>query len=296
VFEHGSLLLTGLLVGTLARAFMLKIDYRQFPSYPHSYAIHLTLGMIAALLGALAVPVLLEKEYIAITFLTIAAQQFRDVRSIERESLAEIEKTELIARGEAYIEGIAKLFEARNYLALLSSLITGLIYYYSSWYIAVLAGGITAFLLHYFMKGPVVGDIAKIEVVDITVKGNNIGIDDLIMMNIGEEEALRKWRTEGVGIRIIPVDENARATLANLGQRQAILHDLGILMGAKLDEGLQQYTPMARLDIDSSILNIIFIPLEPDRIFIKKAVERIPVLESSQHKPLKDKIGRKAAD
>ena len=59
-------------------------------------------------------------------------------------------------------------------------------------------------------------------------------------------------------------------------------------MGAKLDEGLQQYTPMARLDIDSSILNIIFIPLEPDRIFIKKAVERIPVLESSQHKPLKD--------
>lgn len=296
MFGYGSLLLTSLLVGILARALMLKIDYRQFPSYPHSYAIHLTLGMIAASLGALVVPVLLEKEYIAVTFLTIAAQQFRDVRSMERDSLAKIEKTELISRGEAYIEGIAKLFEARNYLALLTSLITSLIYYYSNWYIAVLGGGITAFFLHYFMKGPVVGDIAKIEIVDITIKGKSIGVDDLIMMNIGEEEALRKWCLEGVGIKIIPDDENARATLANLGQRQAILHDLGILMGVKLDEGLQQYTPLARLDIDSSTLNIIFIPLEPDKIFIKRAVERIPVLESSQHKPLKDKIGRKAAD
>ena len=146
------------------------------------------------------------------------------------------------------------------------------------------------------MRGPVVGDIAKIEIVDITIKGKSIGVEDIIMMNVGEEEALSKWRLEGVGIKVVPNDENARATLANLGQRQAILHDLGILMGVKLDEGLQQYTPLARLDIDSSTLNIIFIPQEPDRIFIKEAVKRIPVLESSQHKPLKDKIGRKAAD
>ncbi|MFW5856029.1 MAG: YIEGIA domain-containing protein, partial [Bacillota bacterium] len=34
----------GILLGTLGRAFMLRIDYRQFPSYPNSYIIHLTLG------------------------------------------------------------------------------------------------------------------------------------------------------------------------------------------------------------------------------------------------------------
>lgn len=296
MFKYGDLLLISLLIGTLARAFMLKIDYRQFPSFPNSYAIHLTLGMIASSLGALAIPALLEKEYIAITFLTIGAQQFRDIRSMERESLGKIEETELVPRGEAYIEGIAKLFEARNYLALLTSLLTSLVFYYSNWLIAIISGVIIAYFLHWFMKGPTIGKISKIEIVDLTFKGKNIGIDEVIMMNVGEEESFQKWKNEGIGIKIKPIDENARTTLANLGQRQAIVHDLSILMGVKLDKGLQQYTPLARLNIDNGTLNIIIIPQEPDKIFIKEAIKRIPVLESSQRKPLKDKFGRKAAD
>lgn len=296
MFEYDGLFLTSFLVGLFARAFMLKIDYRQFPSFPHSYAIHLTLGMIAAALGALVVPALVAEEYIAVTFLTIGAQQFRDVRSMERDSLNRIELTELVPRGEAYIEGIAKLFEARNYLALLTSLATSLIYYYSNFILAIIGGGITGYLLHMFMKGARVGDIAEIEIVELNFKGKNIGIDDVIMMNVGENEALQKWHHEGIGIKVIPKDENARATLAGLGQRQAILHDLSILMGIKLDKGLQQFTPLARLDIDYGTLNIIFIPQEPDKIFIEEAVKRIPVLESSQRKPLSDKMGRKAAD
>lgn len=84
MFEYDEMFFFSLLLGFLARALMLKIDYRQFPSYPHSYVIHLTLGAIAAALGALVIPLLLEKEFIAITFITIAAQQFRDVRSMER--------------------------------------------------------------------------------------------------------------------------------------------------------------------------------------------------------------------
>jgi len=296
MFEYGGLFLTSVLLGTLARAFMLKIDYRQFPSFPHSYAIHLTLGMIAAALGALIVPALVAEEYIAVTFLTIGAQQFRDVRSMERESLNRIELTELVPRGEAYIEGIAKLFEARNYLALLTSLATSLIYYYSNFILAIIGGGIIGYLLHWFMKGARVGDIAEIEIVELNFKGKNIGIDDVIMMNVGEDEAFQKWHHEGIGIKVIPKDENARATLASLGQRQAILHDLSILMGVKLDKGLQQFTPLARLDIENGTLNIIFIPQEPDKIFIEEAVKRIPVLESSQRKPLSDKMGRKAAD
>lgn len=296
MFEYSRMFLLSLLLGFTVRAFMLKIDYRQFPSYPHSYAIHLTLGAIAAALGALVIPVLLEKEFIAVTFITIAAQQFRDIRSMERESLARVEKTELIPRGEVYIEGIVKLFEARNYLALISSFAASLFYYYFNWLASIIGGSIVAYILHWFMKGPTVGDIAEVQIVDIAFKGKSIGIDEVIMMNIGEEEALETWNKEGVGLKIIPKDENARATLANLGQRQAILHDLAILMGIKLDQGLQHFSPLARLNIDNGTLNIIFIPQEPDEIFIKKAVERIPVLESSQRKPLKDKIGRKAAD
>ncbi len=67
-------------------------------------------------------------------------------------------------------------------------------------------------------------------------------------------------------------------------------------MGVKLDEGLQQYTPLARLQLDYGILNIIIIPQEPDEKFIKEAVGKIPVVESSQRKPLKSKTGKKAAD
>ncbi len=296
MFKYGGLLLVSLLVGTLARAFMLRIDYRQYPSFPHSYIIHLTLGMIAATLGALVIPALAEKEYIAVTFLTIGAQQFRDVRSMERESLGRVESTELIPRGSAYIEGIAKLFEARNYLALITAFITSLIYYYLTWYWAALGGSIAGYLLHFMMKGPHIADIARVEIVPLTLKGKNIGVDDVIIMNVGEEEAFEKWKEEGIGIKIIPRDEDARATLINLGQRQAIVHDLSILMGVKLDKGMQQFTPLARLDIDYGTLNIIIIPQEPDKEFIKKAIEKIPVLESSQRKPLKSKMGRKAAD
>lgn len=296
MFKHGELLVVSILVGSIARALILRIDYRQFPSYPHSYLIHLTLGAIASTLGALFIPALLAKEYIAVTFLTIGAQQFRDVRSLERDSLNSIEKTELIPRGTAYIEGIAKLFEARNYLALLTALITSLIYYYSDLLWAVIGGVVFAYTLHYFMQGITIAEIAEVKIVPLNIKGMNIGIEQTIILNVGEKSALMKWQEEGIGIKVVPKDENARATLANLGQRQAIIHDLSILMGIKLDQGMQQFTPLARLNLDNGTLNLIIIPQEPDPVFIQKAIKQIPVLESSQRKPLKSKFGQKAAD
>ena len=49
------------------------------------------------------------------------------------------------------------------------------------------------------------------------------------------------------------------------------------------------------VDLDSpyeGTLNIIIIPQEPDKEFIKRAIEKIPVIESSQRKPLKSKMGK----
>ncbi len=296
MFKYADMFLLSFILGSLARALMLRIDYRQFPSFPHSYLIHLMMGIIASALGALAFPVLLEEEYIAITFLTIAAQNFREVRNLERNSLNKIEDNELIPKGSAYIEGIAKLFEARNYLSLITSLLTSVIFYYFGYIFAIIGGSIIAFLLHLMMKGPQVSDIAHIKITPLTVKDYNIGIDDIIMMNVGEKEALSRWKKEGIGIKIIPKDENARSTLSNLGQRQAILHDISILMGVKLDKGMEQFSPLARLGIDRGQLNIIFIPQEPDKKFIKMAIKKIPVLESAQKKPLKSKFGLKASD
>ena len=42
-------ILAGTLAGSIARLIMLRSDYRQYPSFPHGYVIHMSLGVIAAL-------------------------------------------------------------------------------------------------------------------------------------------------------------------------------------------------------------------------------------------------------
>ena len=74
---YGNAIGLGLLLGALARIAMLRSDYRQYPTYPHSYVSHLFLGVIAALAGAVAVPALMDKEWTAVTFFLVVSQQFR---------------------------------------------------------------------------------------------------------------------------------------------------------------------------------------------------------------------------
>src|SRR5690554_4561850 len=116
--SHIITLLTGTSAGFLARLYMLRRDYRQYPSYPQGWAVHLFVGFIGAAIGAVIVPAVIEKEYAAVSFLILAASQFREVRNVERATLGAMESTELVKRGTAYIEGIARVFEARNYLSI----------------------------------------------------------------------------------------------------------------------------------------------------------------------------------
>ena len=118
----------GVAIGTLSRIYMLKTDYRQYPTYLHGKIIHIALGFIAAGLGTLAIPSLMEEDFTAITFLTVAASQFREVRNMERNTLTELDGYELVPRGKTYIEGIAIVFESRNYLVIFTSLVTTLFY------------------------------------------------------------------------------------------------------------------------------------------------------------------------
>src|SRR5690554_4815359 len=98
--------------GLMARFYMLRRDYRQYPSYPQGWAVHLFIGFIGALLGAIIVPSFIEREFTAVSFLLMAASQFREVRGVERDTLENMEPTEMVSRGTAYIEGIARVFEA----------------------------------------------------------------------------------------------------------------------------------------------------------------------------------------
>jgi hypothetical protein len=293
---------TASLVGFFARLYMLRTDYRQYPSYPQGYVIHLSLGLIASFLGAVAVPALLVKDYAAATFLALAATQFREVRKTERETLSNLEPMELIPRGNGYIEGIARVFEARNYLAggtaLFTSIVVLILSQYWSLPIAVfggvVGGAILVWLLDGMMIGPKVGDLANVRGAEIRFTGPLLMVEDIVIMNVGLETARQRLLKEGIGVLIEPRDPNSKATLANLGQRQAILHDATSLLGVEMDVGEPEYIPLLRRHPVTGALAMAIIPGGKNTVALLEAVRRTPILEASVRKPLASQAGRLA--
>ncbi|MFZ5943474.1 MAG: YIEGIA family protein [Bacillota bacterium] len=294
--KYSAVIILGIIVGVLARLFMLRSDYRSYPSYPHGYITHISLGIIASALASLAIPALLEKEFTAVTFLVLAAQQFRDIRNMERETLNKLESYSLVPRGFDYIEGIAKTFEARNYLVMFVSLVTTANSIIFNSIIGVLAGLAAIALTGILKGGKFIRDIAVVKQGKLHFQGSLLLIDNIVIMNVGLREAREKILKEAFGLIIHPKDDDARATLNNLGQRQAILHDVSVLVGSKLEVGEPEWTPLMRKDIETGKMGLYILPNEPDVECIIQAIYRTPVLESAVQKPLSSKIGRKAAD
>lgn len=275
----------GLIVGVLTRMVLLRTDYRQYPTYPHGRIIHLSLGVIAAGLGAVAVPSFLGKDYTAITFLSLAAQQFREVRNMERETLTKLDDMELVPRGASYIEGIAMVFEGRNYLVIFSSLVTTLVSVLLAWYWGVVFGVIALVVGHFLRTGKTIQDVAEIHTADVILEGPNLYVGDIYMMNVGLQASQQTIRRQGVGLIAVPKNKNARAVLANLGQRQALLHDLSTIMGVCRDSGEPSLLPLSKLDIADGRLGIFLIPQEKDADKAQKVSLRVPLLESAVKMP-----------
>lgn len=286
----------GMTAGFLARLYMLRTDYRNYPSYPHGYIIHLSLGAIAASLAAIALPALLEEEYTAVTFLVLCAQQFRDIRNMERETLMKLEENTLVPRGLDYIEGIAKVFESRNYLVMLVALVTSGATIGGGWTWGVLAGLVMILFSRFLMRGSYIRNIAKVEQGQLHFEKSLLYVDDIVIMNVGDPVAREKILEEGIGLMLHPYDDDGRSVLNNLGQRQAMLHDISMLVGNKLEIGEQEWTPAARKNMETGALGIFLMPNEKDIACVIEAAKRTPVLESAVQKPLANTIGRKAAD
>jgi len=281
--------------GLVSRYLMLRSDYRQYPAYPHGYVTHLSLGLIAAVLGALAVPALLEKEFTAVTFLSLAATQFRDIREMERKTLANLDLSNLVPRGPDYIEGIARVFEARNYLVMLIALVVSTVTYYAQlWGLAAGAATLAAALR--LMGGQVIQDIATVRPAEIRFEGPNVFVDNIHFMNLAREEVHRAVLERGLGAIIEPHDDDARSILGNNGQRMAIAHDVAVQLGIYKDVDTAEFTPILRRDLDTGRVGLLIVPLERDMECLLAAVRRVPVLESSVSRPLQSRAGRGAAD
>ena len=281
------IILIAIFVGTLARIMNLKEDFRQYPSYPNGYFIHLITGFVAASLGAVAIPALLSKNFVAVTFLTLALQQFRDVRKMEKESLSDLEETEFTFRGKAYIDGIAKTFEARNYIAFIVALVTSSVISTlskiipnSNFYVCISGGVLSGLAVFYYLKrftkGKTIGDIADVKEGTIEIKDSSLFVDGMYVSNLlGTENAEKLFRNEGMAVVIYPKENHFRINLDNFGQRQAALFEACRALGVKR----YQFT---RKDYEEGRVMIALVPIKRDLDAFIEVVKKCPLLESSK--------------
>lgn len=277
------IIVTGIVMGTTARLITLKVDFRQIPSYPSAYFNNIILGLIASALGAIAIPAILAKDFVAVTFLTVGVQQFREVRTTERESLGKLEHTEYAQRGEAYIDGIAKTFESRNYISLVTSLLSVLVMKIINRpeiiidvVSGILSGLLVILFCYRFTKGKIIGDICKVQIGKIDVKNSELYVDDMFVTNyLGTDQSRDLFIKEGIAVVLEPKDPLNRVTLENYGQRQAILFESIRTLGVK------RYKFMRRSFSTGKVI-IAFVPIinDPDKLI--SAVIHTPILENSR--------------
>ncbi|TCS84127.1 YIEGIA family protein [Tepidibacillus fermentans] len=279
----------GVIVGFLNRIFMLRTDYRQYPTHKHGKMIHLSLGFIAAGLGAVAVPALLEENYTAITFLGLAAQQFRDVRNMERQTLSRLDELELVPRGYTYIEGIAMVFEGRNYLVIFAAFFTSMVTSLTNWKLGIVAGILTIVINQRYMSGLNIKDIADVRPAKIKIEGPHLFVENIYIMNIGLQTSQKIIEEHGMGIIITPKDMNSSVTLANLGQRQAILHNLSTILGVYRDSGEPSLVPLIKRDLNDGRLGVFFLPYNKNPEEAIRIVNLVPVLENAIRLPSESK-------
>lgn len=293
---YGTVILAGIMAGFINRWVLLRYDYRHYPTYPHGHITHLALGFIAASLGAVAIPAISEPDYAAVTFLALAATQFREIRDMERKTLASLEENKLITRGHDYIEGIARVFEVRNYLVMLTALVTSALTHFVAWPIGLAGGVLMIYATTRLMSGLSIGDMAAVEPAQVSFDGALLKVADVPMMNVGFEKTRQKIQSEALAVLIHPLDDDGRLTLQSPGQRMAIIHDVISILGAKVDISEMEMAPMARMHADKGYLALFVVPNEPDMDVMIEMIKRVPVLESARSTTLKSYWGRKAAD
>ncbi|MDA1475335.1 YIEGIA family protein [Bacillus changyiensis] len=280
-------IILGILAGIVVRLYMLRTDYRQYPTYLHGKTIHIALALIAASIGSIIIPSILKSDYTAITFLTLAASQFRDVRNMERETLTQLDGYELVSRGSTYIEGIAIAFESRNYIVIFTSLLTTLCYIIFS---SIWAGLVMAFFCliagKVLMSGSFIKDIVDIEYKKPHFDGKGLYVEDIYIMNIGLPEKQKLILEHGMGFILKPKNFNAAVTIANLGQRQAILFDVSNVLGVYRDTGEPALTPLAKRDIDDGRVAVFVLPAIKDKETAIKVIGDVPTLENAIRMPM----------
>ena len=296
---HWPVIIFAFLFGFVYRVLTLRSDYRHYPSYPAGYIDHLALGGIAAFIGAVFIPALAAKNFTASTFLTLAATQFRDVRTTERNTLNAEEQLALVTRGPGYIEGIAKTFEERNYLAMIVAIAVGLVMTLMHGVLGILAGIVVGIIAVYiaikFSSGIKVGDVVDVTPAKVHFeKGSLLFVEDVMLMEVGLPHPRQRYEKDGMGFVLTPKNPRGQGILWDLAQRQAIAHDVAAIVGVQKDVGYPEQTPLVRMAMPaaSGKAALVILPIDHDVERLMQAIRSVPVLEASKGNALVSKVLR----
>ncbi|MFD1363194.1 YIEGIA domain-containing protein [Lentibacillus salinarum] len=207
------------------------------------------------------------------------------MRKMEKESLSDLENTEYTYRGEAYIDGIAKTFESRNYVAFISALFVSLtitVLPFNLWInivSGIIVGLAVVYFLKHFTKGKSIGDISEVKPGQIEVKDSSLFVDDIFVSNLlGTDNAEKLFKEEGLAVVIYPNENHYRINLDNFGQRQAALFEATRALGNK------RYH-FTRKDYEKGRVVITLVPIKQDIDALIEVVKKCPLLESTQKIP-----------
>lgn len=300
-----------LVIGVFSRFIMLNVDKEQYPTQPNILLTQLVLSFVASALGALVVPALIAKSYTSITFLSLAAEQFRKVRESRRNTLQNLEDIQLVKRGSAFIEEIARTYEVRNYMCIITSFMTISLYHFlikefdiatnTSLIISSVFGVALAFFLKRLIRRESIADIADVREVEISFSDEFImQIGDLKgITNVGLKKDRERFLTKGIGLEIIPKDKSYlnASILYDPGQRQAIAYNLYSRMGLLREDNEPSFVPLPRRNPKNQSIMIAYIPIERDVEKAIQAVKSCPILSSAKGKniSIKYKIDEKGS-
>ena len=290
----------GIIIGVISRIIMLNLDQKQYPSQPNILVSQIVLAFVASSLGALLIPALINRSYTSITFLSLAAEQFRQVRSNRRDTLESLEGSQLVTRGNSFIEEIARTYEVRNYVCIVTSFFKVASYYIltgefklnenMSIIISTIIGILITFLLKKILSRQSIGDVAEVSIVDIKFVNETIlQVGSLKgITNVGLKSDRERYLKYGIGVEIRPKNNSyANASILNYpGQRQAICYNLYSRLGVLRESNEPVFTPIPRKDPNSQAIFLAFIPMIKDESKVIEAVKSAPILASAKGKYL----------
>ncbi|MBO3443286.1 YIEGIA family protein [Clostridium sp. CCUG 7971] len=292
LFRHA--FVVALVIGILCRGFVLRVTDRQYPSRPQDYLEQIIISGLSASLGAIALPALLDKEFSALTFFAVAIQQFQGLAQQERITLENIDNAELVPKGSAYVEEIATTYEARSYISLFSALAASVVYIVFArrydlgfWFctgLAIIAGVIVGLIFKRYLRRSSIGDIADVVPAKIHFEGSILKVNDVVITNIGLKDTKKRYLEKGLAIEIIPKSIGDFGIVNDLGQRDAIIHNIFIHMGIDKDVDEKDIITASRTDLDKMTVVLPYIPIKKDIDTMIAVIKSVPIIETAKGK------------